>query len=231
MHKIEQFPEYQVPGANQHYFYPYESNGGSVVAIAGDDYAAVAADTRLTSGYSIHTRNQNKLFKLTDKTVLASCGCWCDTLSLTAFVKKRIQMYHHEHNKIMTSNAIAQMLSCIMYHNRFYPYYVSNILAGLDENGKGVVYSYDPVGHCELSYYKAGGSAGALLQPVLDNQIGYKNQIGIEKEPITKEKAVGVIYDTFISATERDIYTGDAVIINVITKDGVEVKEFDLRKD
>lgn len=46
----------------------------SVVAIAGDDYAIIAADTRLSSGYSIHTRQQDKSFKLSEKTVLASTG-------------------------------------------------------------------------------------------------------------------------------------------------------------
>jgi 20S proteasome subunit beta 6 len=80
-------------------------------------------------------------------------------------------MYLHEHNKIMTTPAIAQMLSTIMYYKRFFPYYVSNILGGLDNEGKGCVYSYDPIGHCERSMYRAGGSSGALLQPLLDNQV------------------------------------------------------------
>lgn len=80
-------------------------------------------------------------------------------------------MYKHEHQKEMSTPATAQMLSTMLYYKRFFPYYVSNILAGLDENGKGCIYSYDPIGHCEKTTYRAGGSAGALLQPLLDNQV------------------------------------------------------------
>lgn len=72
----------------------------------------------------------------------------------------------------MSAAAVAQMLSTILYGRRFFPYYVSNVVAGLDEaTGKGVIYSYDPVGHCEKGQFHAGGSSGALLQPLLDNQV------------------------------------------------------------
>lgn len=203
----------------------------SCVAIAGEDYAVVAADTRLSSGYSIHTREQNKTFRLSERTVLASTGCWCDTLALTSLVRMRMQMYEHTHNKTMSSNAVAQMISILMYNRRFFPYYVSNVLAGVDDEGKGVVYSYDPIGHMEKASYRAGGSAGALLQPVLDSQVGFKNQPADAKVPISKERAVAIVKDTFISAAERDIYTGDSVILNIITKDGIQTETFQLRKD
>jgi len=228
---IEDFPEYQVPGAKEVRFNPYESNGGSVVAIAGNDYAIIAADTRLSSGYSIHTRNQDKSFKLSERTVLASTGCWCDTLSLTSLISARMQMYEHLHNKKMSTTAVAQMLSILMYNRRFFPYYVSNILAGIDDNGEGAIYSYDPIGHCERKKYGAGGSAGPLLQPVLDSQVGLLNQVGVEKTPIPLERAKAIIRDTFISAAERDIYTGDGVIFNIITKDGIKQERIELRKD
>ncbi|KAL5284582.1 PSMB1 family protein [Megaselia abdita] len=227
----QNFPEYNIPGKQHHDFSPYESNGGSIVAIAGKGYAIIAADTRLSSGYSIHTRKQKKTFKLTDTTVLGSTGCWCDTLSLTSLLAYRMQSYVHTHQKTMSTNAIAQLISVMMYNKRFFPYYVSNVLAGLDEEGNGVVYSYDPIGHCEKTTYRAGGTAGALLQPVLDNQIGYKNQNLAEKPEITKEKAISIATDTFISASERDIYTGDSVVICIITKDGIEEKTVQLRKD
>lgn len=140
-------------------------------------------------------------------------------------------MYEHSHNKTMTSNAVAQMLSILMYNRRFFPYYVSNILAGIDEEGKGVVYSYDPIGHMEKTTYRAGGSAGPLLQPVLDSQVGFKNQPAGSEKPISKDKAIAIVRDTFISAAERDIYTGDSVILNIITKDGIVKETFQLRKD
>ncbi|XP_037933475.1 proteasome subunit beta type-1 [Teleopsis dalmanni] len=224
-------PYAEAPGIQRYDFSPYESNGGSIVAIGGDDFVVIGADTRLSTGYSIHTRDQNKIFKLTPNTVLGSTGCWCDSLALTSLLRARVQMYEHSHLKTISTDAIAQLLSVLMYSKRFFPYYVSNILAGLDNEGKGIVYSYDPIGHCERTKYRAGGSAGALLQPVLDNLIGYKNMNIDEIPPISLERAISVTTDVFISAAERDIYTGDAVLINIITKDGVEVKEIALRKD
>nr|QBH72817.1 proteasome subunit beta type [Thermobia domestica] len=226
----QQVAEYQ-NRPKEHGFWPYSDNGGSIVAIAGDDYAVIASDTRLSAGFSIYTRKQSKLFKLSDTTVLGCSGCWCDTLTLTRILEARMKMYLHEHHKAMSTPAVAQMLSTMLYYKRFFPYYVSNILAGLDNEGKGCVFSYDPIGHCERGTFRAGGSSGALLQPLLDNQIGYKNMQNVVPEPISREKALKILKDVFISAAERDIYTGDGIIINVITKDGVEVEEFSLRKD
>lgn len=50
-------------------------------------------------------------------------------------------MYKHSNNKSMTSGAIAAMLSTILYGRRFFPYYVYNIIGGLDEEGKWRFYN------------------------------------------------------------------------------------------
>ncbi|XP_076622861.1 proteasome beta6 subunit [Colletes latitarsis] len=224
-------PDYEKEGAKTRNFSPYAHNGGSVIALAGDDFCVIAADTRLSTGFSIYTREQEKLFTLSDTTILGCSGCWCDTITLTRLLAALMQKYRHEHQKEMTTPAVAQMLSTVLYYKRFFPYYVINIVGGIDNNGKGCVYSYDPVGHCELAKYRASGSAGALLQPLLDNQIGYANQEGVEPVPLTQEKAIAVIKDVFISAAERDIYTGDSISIKVVTKDGIKESSFPLRKD
>ncbi|CAH1271529.1 PSMB1 [Branchiostoma lanceolatum] len=227
-----QGPEpYGAHGPRQQYFSPYSWNGGTVLAIAGEDYAVLACDARLSEYFSILSRDSPKRYKLTDMTVLGCCGFHGDVLTLTKMLDARLKNYKHEHNKTMSCKSIAAMLSTVLYYRRFFPYYTYNILAGLDEEGKGCVYSFDPIGSYEREVYRAGGSASALLQPLLDNQIGMKNMQGVQRLPVPKEKAVALVKDVFISAAERDIYTGDQIIINVITKDGIHEEQFPLRRD
>jgi len=219
-------------GMTERRFSPYSENGGSVVAIGGEDFCVIASDTRLSGhGYAILSRDQPKLFKLSDSTVLGSTGCWCDILTFVKVAEMRLKTYRHTHGKTMATTAVAQMTATMLYGKRFFPYGISNILAGLDKDGRGIVYSYDPVGHTEKTSYRAGGSAVSLLQPLLDNQVGLKNMENPDKTPISLKRAMDIIHDVFISAAEREIHTGDGIYFNIITKDGIKVQEVPLRRD
>ncbi|RWS07997.1 hypothetical protein B4U79_09465 [Dinothrombium tinctorium] len=213
-------------------FSPYTDNGGTVIAVGGKGFVIIGCDSRLSSGYTINTRFQPKLFKLTPQTVLGSAGCWCDVLTFVRLIEARLKMYSYEHNKTMSTPATAQLVSIMLYYKRFFPYYVSNLVAGLDEEGNGVVYSYDPVGHCEQSTYCATGSSSAFIQPLLDNYVGKKNIANAEKgKLLTQEEALRVVNDAFVSATERNMYCGDSIILNIITEKGIEERVIPLRKD
>uniref|UniRef100_G3RUG3 Proteasome subunit beta n=1 Tax=Gorilla gorilla gorilla TaxID=9595 RepID=G3RUG3_GORGO len=126
---------HRAAGPLQLRFSPYVFNGGTILAIAGEDFAIVASDTRLSEGFSIHTRDSPKCYKLTDKTVIGCSGFHGDCLTLTKIIEARLKMYKHSNNKAMTTGAIAAMLSTILYSRRFFPYYVYNIIGGLDEEG------------------------------------------------------------------------------------------------
>ena len=62
------------------------------MSIAGDDYVVLATDSRLSSGFNILTRDQPKIFPLSDCTVLGSTGCWCDVLTLSKMLKLRMKV-------------------------------------------------------------------------------------------------------------------------------------------
>ena len=88
-----------------------------------------------------------------------------------------VQMYHFDHGKQMSCSATASLVSKLLYSRRFFPLYVYNIVIGCEKDPqtgkyKGLVYGYDPVGSYDSQPYGALGTAGPLLQPLLDNQVG-----------------------------------------------------------
>jgi len=209
----------------------YEFNGGTALAIAINDYAVIAADTRLSSGYSILTRDSSKLHELTSNCILGSAGCKTDIDQLRSVLDINMKSYRHNHRKSMSTPSIAQLLSNTLYYKRFQPYYAFNVLAGIDEHGLGAIYHYDAIGSFEKTNVTASGSGSSVLMPLLDSVISQKNREMKDSKSMEAEEVVEIVKDLFVTATERDIYTGDCVEIVVIRKNGNIKKKFSLKTD
>eukprot|EP01123_Difflugia_compressa_P006538 TRINITY_DN18801_c0_g1_i1.p1 TRINITY_DN18801_c0_g1~~TRINITY_DN18801_c0_g1_i1.p1 ORF type:complete len:230 (-),score=37.28 TRINITY_DN18801_c0_g1_i1:59-748(-) len=215
----------------EHAWSPYVDNGGTTLAIAGKNFCVIASDTRISSGYSIHTRTANKVVSLTDKCAIATSGMQADQKTLHKILQSRMISYKQTHRKQMSTTAIAQMLANTLYYKRFFPYYTFNVLGGIDENGVGCVFSYDAVGSFERVQYSSSGSGQTLIQPFLDNQVAFKNQTGKKQEDLTEDEVIQLVKDTMMSAGERDIYTGDYVDIAIINGAGIRWEKFKLKFD
>lgn len=223
----------------QHRFNPYNDNGGTVLGIAGKDFCILAGDTRHSSGFSIQSRFEPRLFDLGDNIVFSGTGFSADSNALMRNLKANMEWYHHDHNKSLSIKSCARLIQQKLYGKRFFPYYVSTIIGGLDENGRGALFSYDPVGSYQREQCRSAGSASSLIMPVLDNQVNFKNMYepdsnGTKRkqvEYLELEEALKLVKDAFSSATERHIYVGDTLQIMVITKDGINEQFYPLKRD
>lgn len=224
----------------EHRFNPYSDNGGTVLGIAGEDFAVLAGDTRQVVGYSINSRYEPKIFNVGDDIVMTANGFAADGAALIDKFKNQLKWYKFDHNgKKLSIKLAARYIQHLLYGKRFFPYYVSTLIAGLDEEGKGAVYSYDPVGSYEKEQCRAGGAAASLIMPFLDNQVNFKNQYvpgtdGKEKRSLrylSLDEVLQLVKDAFSSATERHIQVGDGLEIFIVTKEGVRVEYYPLKRD
>lgn len=153
-----------------------------------------------------------------------------DRMQLDKLVHEHCRLYEYNNFQPISVEAIAAFVSVRLYSRRFFPYYVFTAVAGLDENGDGVLYSYDPVGSYQRTEYGAEGSGRVLANSLLDNQAGLKGS-HFERTDLSLGDALELLKTTFIALNERDIYTGDTAEVWILTADGVETREFELKKD
>ena len=85
--------------------------------------------------------------------VLGTAGFRGHITTLQKLLRAKLTSYEHQHGTTMKAHAVGQMLGNTLYGRRFFPYYTFNVLAGVDDQGKGAVYHYDAIGSFERVPY------------------------------------------------------------------------------
>lgn len=91
--------EYSTDTSNvpiEHRFNPYSDNGGTILGIAGEDFAVLAGDTRHTTDYSINSRYEPKVFDCGDNIIMSANGFAADGEALVKRFKNSIKWYHFD---------------------------------------------------------------------------------------------------------------------------------------
>jgi 20S proteasome subunit beta 6 len=187
-----------------------------------------------------------KLFFRNDNIILSTGGFYGDSIQLCRLLNARLHKFRFDYRCDMTVDLCAEMLARNLYYKRFFPYYTQAVLCGIDEDGtyfvyylyivflgKGAIYSYDPVGTIERVPCVAAGNGEPIVQAFIDGQIA---QTHISKEadrqPMTLERAIGLVKDSLKLAAERETSVGDKIDL-IIAQHGkkFERKSVLLRED
>ena len=174
----------------------YENNGGAVLAVAGDDYVVVAADTRLSKGLAVLSSACSRLWELCPGVWLGVGGCLADTRALAEAMQDLCEGYRFEHGRAPGVDSVAQALSSTLYTRRQTPYYTFCILAGLDQIAlSGALFTYDAVGNIERVRSACAGSCQSIIVPILDQLLSSPMTVTDGQRPFQASAGKGATHD------------------------------------
>ena len=135
---------------------------GACFAIGGDNCVAIVSDRRLGKGYTLNDSNFQRVFKMQDNIMLGLTGLDTDVQTVYALLEYKLNMYRLREGQEMTPRDFAWMVGATLYEHRFGPYYVSPVVAGL-QDGKPVLFGYDSIGCMTEDKFVCAGAAAEML--------------------------------------------------------------------
>lgn len=183
--------------------------GTTTVALVCKQGVVLAADKRVSLGYTIAHKNAKKVLKVTNHIGVTTAGSVGDIQSLVGYLKAEAKLYEIKNNKMMSPKSLARLTSALLQGQRYYPIMAWLVLAGVDEE-KGYVYSIDPIGGVSGDAMVATGSGMEPAYGVLDDRFS---------EDMDMDDAVKLAVRAISAAISRNMATGDGISIATITPD------------
>ena len=199
-----------------------KKTGTTTVGLICRDGLVLAADKKSTYGNLIASKETEKIFALDDHIAMTIAGLSGDCQALVRYMKAELKLFSIENKRKISVKGAATLLSNILHGNKFYPFYVQLIIAGVDESGSSI-FDLDPVGGTEeeRKFFSTGSGSPMVLGVMEDS---YKDGMSLEEGTKLAIRAVK-------AAIERDTASGGRGIdVFVITKDGIKATRHDLEK-
>ena len=185
-----------------------------VFGVQGKDYILLAGDRASISNSIIKLQDaDHKLFKLTDKQVMACVGESYDKKDFPKFIKANMELYFFQNGqRLTTDEAAAYIRNQFAEGIRSSPYQCNCLLAGFDEDGPKL-YWLDYLGSYAKLLKAAHGYGAYFLYGLMDNF--YKKNMSLADGEDIIKKCINELKTRFsINMVDFDVFK--------ITKNGVE---------
>ncbi|KAI9278786.1 nucleophile aminohydrolase [Phascolomyces articulosus] len=198
-------------------------NGGSVVAMVGNNCVAIAADKRLGQQFMTVSTEFQKMFQGTEKTFIGLPGLATDVLTLAERFRFKINMYKMREEREIEPKTLAHMVSSTLYERRFGPYFVEPVVAGLDKNNQPFICSMDLIGCINFAKdFVVSGTAGPNLYGMCES---------LWEPNLEPEELFETISQALLNAQDRDALSGWGAVVHVITPDKIITRTLKTRQD
>jgi|Transcript_19819 20S proteasome subunit beta 3 len=197
--------------------------GGCVVAMKGKNCIAIASDLGFYGERYITGINTPKVFKIHDTLCIGLSGLLGDISSIKQILEYEISNFLLKENTYPDHFEITNILSHLLYKNRFTPFFTEPILVGIDKNGNPIINSMDIIGAISSSNkFSVSGVGSEGLYGMCES---------LWKPEMSKAELFRTICKCISFTTNRDCLTGMGSSIHIISKGKIESKRVELRLD
>jgi len=186
--------------------------GATALGITFKDGVVLAADKRFAYGNFILSRSSKKVFLINDNVGAACAGMISDMQNLIRRVSAEAKLRELEVRRPVPPNAVAKLMSSIMFSERLYPLLTQVIVGGVD--GSPAVYVLDPLGSIIPDEYATIGSGTEIAIGIIESEY---------KKDMDEDSAVKLAIKALKSAMQRDAASGDGIDLLIMKAN--EVKE------
>ncbi|MEM2637477.1 MAG: archaeal proteasome endopeptidase complex subunit beta [Candidatus Korarchaeota archaeon] len=190
--------------------------GTTTVGVVCKDGVILGTESQATLGNTVASDKATKIYKINDYIAATIAGSVADCQHLVKLVGAYAKLKNLDENKRPTVKSMAALTSNLLFRARTFPFLSELIIGGYDDSGPKL-YSMDPLGSLlEDTEYTASGSGAVIALGVLEAEYNKK---------MTIAEGVELVKRAITAAKQRDIGSGGAINIAIITKDGIEFKK------
>ncbi|MCD6323490.1 MAG: archaeal proteasome endopeptidase complex subunit beta [Desulfurococcales archaeon] len=190
-------------------------HGTTTVGLKIRDAVILAADKRASQGYYVAHKKVKKIVKIDDHVAMTTAGLVADAQMLASHLSLISRKYRIENNARISIKALASYLSILLNSSKYFPYEVQLLIGGYDSAPR--LYALTWFGDLFEENYTVTGSGSPVAVGVLET--GFSEDLSVDEAVELAVKAVR-------SAIKRDVFTGEAVDVAVIDKEGVKFLSF-----
>ncbi len=193
---------------------PELQTGTTIVGLTTSDGVVMASDRRASLGGMVSSKTTRKVVSVADRATVAFSGSVSGAQALTQQLETQVRLYELRRNEPMSMQALSTLTANLLRGEQFG---VMPLLGGVDGTG-GHLYELDPAGGMTESEYAAGGSGMPFAYGLLESSYESGVTTGDARELAARAVAV---------ASERDLASGNGLVLAEVTGDGVVIEEFD----
>ena len=191
--------------------------GTTTVGLVCKDGLVLAADRRATAGYFLADKKVEKVLKITDDIAVTIAGTVSDIQLIVKLIKAELKLKQLKTGKVNTVKEATNLLSGIVYNNirkfSLIPGISHFIVGGRDETGFHM-YDLSPDGAItEIDNFVSSGSGSPMVYGLLEAQY---------REGMAIKDGINLAVKGINSALQRDVASGNGVIVYTITDKGVK---------